>query len=142
MKTTEVLVKDLTKKVIAVREDTSVKKILELLKKEKIIPIVDKNNVLIGIVGEQDLIKLIKSEPSPLAGTVWSEIIDKSQKDKPVKEIMNTTLISVSVNDTIDSALRIMNNYNLPALVVTDLEGKVVGTIKLRDIFENFLKEG
>jgi CBS domain-containing protein len=114
VKTTEVLVRDLMKKIVAIKEETKIEEMLEILKKEKIIliPIVDKNNALIGTVTEQDLIKLIKSEPpSPIAGTVWSDIIDKSQKDKTVKEIMSTTIISISPNDNIDSALKIFLLY-------------------------------
>jgi len=144
VKTTEVLIRDLMKKIVAIKEETKIEEMLEILKKEKIIliPIVDKNNALIGTVTEQDLIKLIKSEPtSPLAGTVWSDIIDKIQKDKTVKEIMSTTIISISPNDSIDSALKMMNNYNLRVLTVVDSENKLVGVIRLRDIFERFLKE-
>jgi Mg/Co/Ni transporter MgtE len=144
VKTTEVLVRDLMKKTVAIKEETKIEEILEIFKKERIslIPIVDKNNVLIGTVTEQDLIKLIKSEPiSPLAGAVWSDVIDKSHKDKPVKEIMNTKTISISPNESIDSALKMMNNYNLKVLTVVDSENKLVGIIRLRDIFERFLKE-
>jgi len=54
---------------------------------------------------------------------------------------MSTTIISVSPNDSIDSALKMMNNYNLRVLTVVDSENKLMGVIRLRDIFERFLKE-
>ena len=144
VKTSEILVRDLMKSIVAIKEETKVEEMLEILKKEKVIliPVVDKNNVLIGTVTEQDLIKLIKSEPpSPLAGTVWFDTIDKLQKDKTIKEIMNTKIISISPNDTIDSALKVMNNYALRILPVADSENKLLGVIRIRDVFEKLLKE-
>jgi Mg/Co/Ni transporter MgtE len=142
-KTTEVIVKDLMKTIVAVKEETKIEEMLDILKKEKIvlIPVVDKNNTLIGIVTEQDLIKIIKHElPSPIAGNVWSTDIDASLKDKPIKEIMNTKFISISPNENIDSALKMMNNYNTRVLPVVDAENKLLGIIRIRDIFEKFFE--
>ena len=143
-KTTEVLVKDLMKTIASVKEETKIEEMLDIFKKEKIvlIPVVDKNNTLIGIVTEQDLIKIIKHElPSPISGDVWSTVIDASLKDKPIKEIMNSKFISVSPTENIDSALKIMNNYNTRVLPVVDAENKLLGVIRVRDIFEKFLRD-
>jgi acetoin utilization protein AcuB len=139
----EILVKDLMKNVTSAKEDSTVKDLLRILKKENtiIIPVVDKNNVLIGIVTEMDLIKLVKSEsPSPISGTVWHDTIDKSFRNKPIKEIMSTKIISISPNDTIDNALKMMDNYRLKVLPVVDYENKLLGIIRIKDIFESFLK--
>ncbi len=82
--TTEVIVRDLMKESVSINGDATIEQMLEILKKEKVvmIPVVDKNNVLVGSVTEYDLIKLVKHDsPSPLAGTVWrmTNIVDKKK---------------------------------------------------------------
>jgi len=141
--TTEVLVRDLMKEAVSVKDDTTIEKMLEIIKKEKVVmvPVIDKNNVLVGAVTEYDLIKLVKPDPpSPLAGSVWSTKIEKSYKDRPVREIMTTNVISVPQNGNIDEALKIMSNYqNLRVLPVVDAENKLLGVLRIRDIFEKLL---
>jgi len=144
VKTTEIFVKDVMKPAITVPEDMKIIEMLDFIDKRKfsILLVVDKDNVLIGFVSEQDLIKLVKPEPlSPIAGSVWFDTIEKSQGSRTVKEIMDTKIISISPNDTIDSALKMMNNYRVRVLPVIDSENKILGVIRLRDIFEKLLKE-
>lgn len=141
--TTEVIVRDLMKETVSINGDATLGEMLEILKKEKVvmIPVVDKNNVLIGAVTEYDLIKLVKHDsPSPLAGSVWLTDIDKSQKDVPVHDIMTTNVISILQNDSIDEALKTMSNYfNLRVLPVVDSENKLIGVLRIRDIFDRLL---
>ncbi len=143
VKTTDVIVRDLMKDPVSIREDGTVGDMLELLKREKIIliPVINKNGVLIGTVTEYDLIKLVKQEsPSPLGGAVWFSEIDKSFKDQPVKAIMNQKPICILQNDSIDAALKTMSNYNgLRVLPVVDSENKLIGIIRIRDVFEKLL---
>ena len=144
VKTTEIFVKDIMKPAITVTEEMKIIELLDFIDKRKfsILLVVDKNNVLTGMVTEQDLIKLVKPEPtSPIAGNIWFDTVEKSHGNKPIKEIMNTKIISISPNDTIDSALKVMNNYNVRVLPVIDAENKIIGVIRLRDIFEKLLKE-
>ena len=143
-KTNEMFVRDMMKTIDAVSEDTKIGKMLEILKKERlaVIPVVDKGGALVGVVAEHDLIKLVKHEsPSPIGGAVWSDEIDESIKDKTVKDIMETKVMSVSIDDDIDTALKMMNNCNTRMLPVVSKEGKLLGAIRTRDVFENFLKE-
>ncbi len=141
--TSEVIVRDLMKESVSIDGDATIEQMLELLKKEKVvmIPVVDKNNVLIGAVTEYDLIKLVKRDsPSPLAGSVWLTNLEKSHKDWPVKEIMTANVISIPQNDNIDEALKIMNNYsNLRVLPVVDSDNKLLGVLRIRDIFAKLL---
>ncbi len=141
VKTTEILVRDMMAKLEPVKEDTPVDKMLSRLKKEGlvILPVVDKNNTLVGVVSEHDLIKLIKRESPSIAGTVWSDSIDGSVKDMSVKDIMSAKAITLSPNDTIDSALKVMNNSSMRVLPVTDSESKLLGVIRIRDVFEKLL---
>ncbi|MFH0889993.1 MAG: CBS domain-containing protein [Candidatus Aenigmatarchaeota archaeon] len=143
--TTDILVHDLMKEPVSIREDTTIGEMLEIIKKEKIIlvSVTDKNNTLIGTVTEYDLIKLVKpGSLSPLAGTVWLNSIEKSQKDRPVREIMNNKPVSISQNDSIDAALKTMSNYEgLRVLPVVDSENKLIGIIRIRDVFEKLFTD-
>lgn len=139
------LVRDLMKTVRAVKEDAKVRGLMGFLKRggPVLLTVVDKDNVLTGVVTEEDLIKLVRKEsPSPIAGDVWLDSIEKSQMDMKIKDIMSRKVITVSPNDTVDSTLKIMSNYGIRTLPVVDSDNKLIGVIRIRDIFEELLKEG
>jgi CBS domain-containing protein len=142
-KTTELLVDKFMETLQPVKEDTEVAEIIETMKNEKttFLPVVNKDEKLIGCVFDYNLLKLVRFESAPLAGTVWKDSIDKADGKKKAKEIMDTKIVTVSSNDTIDSALRVMDNNDARVLTVTDKDGKFIGVLRLRTIFGRLLKE-
>jgi len=144
IKTTEVLVEKFIESVSTITEDTEVSELINIMKNEKttFVPVVDKDGKLIGCVFDYNLIKLIKRESiSPLAGSVWSDSIEKSDKKKKVREIMDTKVVTILPADIIDSALKVMNNNNARVMIVTDKDEKFIGVLRIRTIFDKLLSE-
>jgi len=142
-KTTELLVEKFMETLQPVKEDTEIAEIIDTMKNEKttFLPVVDKNEKLIGCVFDYNLLRLVRIESAPMAGTVWKDSIDKSEGKKKAKDIMDTKIVTVSPTDTIDSALRIMDNNDARVLTVADKDGKFIGVLRLRTIFGKLLKE-
>jgi len=121
-------VKDImTEKVISVKENDTVNDIAELMDLHGIgfAPVNDGNGKLIGIVTDRDIVV------RGLAGG-----------KKTVKDVMSKNLITVSPDNSVIEAARLMGKARVRRLPVTD-GGKTVGVLSLSDIsqMENMFAE-
>ncbi len=92
-----------------------------IMKENKIggIPVVDKDNKLIGIVTNRDL----RFEKQP---------------KKPVKDIMTTNnLITATAEVGLNEAEAILQEYKIEKLPIVDKEGHLTGLITYKDILKN-----
>ena len=108
---------------ITSNEDAKVADALGLMKENKIggIPVVDKNNILLGIVTNRDL---------------------RFQKDmnESVKNVMTSkNIVTAKVGTNLKQAEEILQEYKIEKLPVVDDNNKLIGLITYRDIIK--LKE-
>lgn len=124
--------------VITVREDS---KFIEFVTDIEMydyvaFPVLDEKDEIIGIVSQTDLLKLISFHrhmgPKMLTGDVFLGI-------PSIRAIMTTTPITLSPEDTIGEAVRLMCEYGIQSIPV--VEGKrVIGMIVKKDIINQILK--
>ncbi|MCH3923703.1 MAG: IMP dehydrogenase [Bacteroidales bacterium] len=107
---------------ITLSKDAVVKDALKMMKEFSIggIPIVDKDNRLIGIVTNRDL------------------RFERNIK-RPLQEIMTKEVITAPLHTNFDKAADILQQHRIEKLPVIDKNGKLVGLITYRDIIK--LKE-
>ncbi|KGK98128.1 histidine kinase [Methanococcoides methylutens] len=145
-------VKDImSSSVIVCSPEDSISSVAQLLKKEDIsgVPVVSGSNVM-GIVSEGDLLKLLEI---PEHGGLWLpspfEVIEipireliswedtkKMLSDvgsKPVSDIMEKEIITVSLESSVEDASRSMTKHKVNRLPVLDGD-KLVGIITRGDI--------
>lgn len=145
-------VKDImSSSVIVCSPEDSISSVAQLLKKEDIsgVPVVSAGNVM-GIVSEGDLLKLLEI---PEHGGLWLpspfEVIEipireliswedtkKMLSDvgsKPVSEIMEKDIFTVSLESSVEDASRLMTKHKVNRLPVLD-DDKLVGIITRGDI--------
>ena len=145
-------VKDImSSSVIVCSPEDSISSVAQLLKKEDIsgVPVVSDSNVM-GIVSEVDLLKLLEV---PEHGGLWLpspfEVIEipireliswedtkKMLSDvgsKPVSDIMEKEIITVSLESSVEDASRSMTKHKVNRLPVLDGD-KLVGIITRGDI--------
>ncbi len=79
--------------------------------------ILDKNEKLIGIVSTRDL-------------------LFENDDDKPVTEIMSTTVHSAPPDTSLSEAERLLHEYRIEKLPLVDKNGKVAGLVTLKDIMK------
>lgn len=103
-------------------------------------PVVDENEVLIGIVSEKDILSSLFEETSSggskLAKSGSLEIKTMTQ---PISNIMITDVLSVDLDDEITYLLRIMQDNNLRRLPVVK-DSKLIGMVSIGDIHRAIFK--
>jgi len=132
------LVKDrMSRHPITIRPDVSLHDALRIMREEKVrrLPVVDKNNKLIGIVAEKDL---LYAAPSPATSLSVYEINYLISKIK-VEDLMTRNVITVTEDCPLEEAARIMVDNAIGALPV--MRGDLlVGMITESDLFKVFLE--
>jgi len=145
-----ILLKDImSQNVISVKKDTSLKELMELFLNNEIsgVPVVNEDDVAIGIVSKSDIIRSekeigekIRKEMSD-AERPFCESSDAgySQFDVSFQEatyctslvanIMQPTVISLEENDTIVKAINVMVTNRIHRVCVNRKNGKVAGII-------------
>jgi acetoin utilization protein AcuB len=126
----------MTRKVTTVDQEATILDAQELLAKNEIrhLPIIDKNQRLIGIVTDRDIRSALPYK---------SLMEHSSEKEKvselKVKDIMTKDPISISPTYTIQDALLLIQNSKVGALPVVDDDHKLKGIISVRDLLRDFI---
>ena len=156
-----VKVKDsMEKLVIRFHVDDKITDIAQILRENKIsgAPIVDKDNKVIGIVSEGDIMRLLEVHsprinlilPSPLD---WIELpirmkyeFDEIAEDMNraasvhISEIMTKKVITTKEDDDISDASQLMDTHSVNRLPVVDDEGKLIGIVTRGDIISALVR--
>jgi len=143
------------KKPIVINQNSNIMDVIELFRKYKIsgAPVVDNNNVIVGIISESDIIKTLTTHdediniilPSPfdlielpLKTTLkieeFKEDIQNALKTK-VKDVMTKDVITISPDTSINDAANIMVKNNIKRLPVIKND-TLVGIITRGDLME------
>jgi CheY-like chemotaxis protein len=103
--------------------------------------IVDADDRLIGILTKGDLIAEVQMAHSDRL-VEWSYLLQNSDSlpQKNVSEIMQPDITSVGPDESFSEAGHTMITNNLQLLPVVD-EGKIIGSIRLRDIFDYIARQ-
>lgn len=122
----------MTKNLIMVRPDESIKRVQEIFEHHQIhhIPVVTTGNELMGIISKDDLLNLVKwiSKSEPRSNRT-SMIL----KHKPVREIMTSNPLTLEPDDTIGLAADIFLANKFRALPIVD-DGQLVGMVTTYDL--------
>lgn len=119
-----------------VRPETSLEGLLERLlgQIEGCFPVVDKNQRLVGIVTESDVLQVLHPMiPQKIMGSVLREAMKSTANT--VGEIMTKRPVAVDPSMTIGEALNLMSAHKLRRLPVVEGE-KLVGLLSFRDIIK------
>lgn len=122
--------------VIAVKPDVPVMEAMNLMKEEHIrrMPVI-KDNKLVGIVSEKDLLNASPSDATSLS--VWE--INYLLSQIKVGDVMTKNVFTVSEDTPIEEAARFMVDNKIGGLPVMR-DGRVVGLITETDLFKVLLE--
>jgi CBS domain-containing protein len=155
------LVKEImTKKVITLRQDETLKEVALKLSKNDIsgAPVVDDDGKVIGIVSEADIfatikrnfseLKLVHLDPAlSMVGLSFRETPTNKKTEEifkdvggiPVSEIMKHNVKTVGPEDDIKGVVEIVSSGKINRVPVVD-EGKLVGIVTRGDIIKGMSK--
>ena len=121
---------------IFVRPELSLTEARSIMDKEKIghLPVLNKNNELVGLITKGDLLKAAPSSATTLDVYELSYLLSKLTVDK----VMTKNIVSVQENEVIEEAARIMADRNIGCLPVLK-ESFLVGLVTDTDIFHFFI---
>ncbi|MGA2614602.1 MAG: CBS domain-containing protein [Spirochaetia bacterium] len=132
------LVKErMTRNPITIRPDTPVTEAQAMMKREKIhhLPVLDKDEKLIGIVSEKDL---LYASPSPASTLSVYEMTSLLAKLK-VEKVMSKNVITAAEDVPLEEAARIMADRGIGGLPI--MRGSsLVGVITESDLFRVFIE--
>lgn len=126
----------MTKNPVFVSPDMSVNDVKELMSKEKIgkLPVLDKNERLVGIITRKDLIKAGPSSGTTLDMYEISYLLSKLK----VEKVMQKNVITVQETEVVEEAARIMADGEIGCLPV--MKGSILtGIITESDLFHAFV---
>lgn len=140
----------MTADVKVAKQTDTIKSIAKILIHEKIggLPVVDKDNRVVGIISETDIIKKEKHVAAPefitfLQGVIYLEDFKKMEKDihdiaaVQVKDLMSKEVIKVYEDDTFDDVANIMIKKSVNRVPVVDKDNKIKGIICRYDIIKS-----
>jgi CBS domain-containing protein len=150
----------MTEKVITISPDFTIKDAMLLFAEHRIsgAPVVDKENRIVGIVSETDVLKMIKTKnrelkmvyPSiPIMGISFVEIEKQKEvfqalgevANVKVSEIMTKNVVTVLPTDPMEEIIPLMVKEKVNRVPVVDKDGKLVGIVTRGDILKG-LYEG
>jgi CBS domain-containing protein len=149
----ELLARDImTKKVITIKRDASVKELSELLVKNKIsgVPVVDDSGNLVGIATEGDLIVQDADLHFPryfklLDSIIYLESLNKFKRNlkkylgTKVEDVMTDRIKTVNADTPVSEVANIMIRNNINRVPVLNKKGNLVGIITRADIVKSMI---
>lgn len=142
------------KDIIKVRRSLSLRSLLKLFKDfhaAPLIPVIDGEERLIGVVYHENLLDLLR----PLSAKLFSNIpfteVDEDVFDLDpvpamgelliVDDIMDSNVVSLNSNDSLEEAYRILKLNKKERMPVVDDKGKLIGILGIFDIIWQMFKE-
>lgn len=140
----------MTKEVKSVSPDMKVSEAMELLFKNKIsgLPVIDKENKLVGMFTEKEILQYVlpgyllkvgsfvyQEDPKAVANKV-----KELMQNKMVSYIMRKQVVTVKATASLAEVARIMLMERVRRIPVLDEQDKVIGIIAREDVVKAFMK--
>ncbi len=142
-------VKDImTEQVISLGEQDNLNKVMKAMQKGKFrhVPVVDKQNKLIGIISDRDVLRLLpfrKSQRKPQSEVFRAELFDVEPNEpvihQQVYRIMNRDVIYVEPGCSFQEVVKMLHEMKISCVPVTDEDKKLLGIATVTDVMRGLL---
>jgi len=131
----------MTKQVIWVERDTPFTAIAAALRKHRVsaFPVLDEDSRVIGVVSESDLLNKMAlgggedHMPGMIGGILRHKQLEKA-RGVTAAELMTAPPVTVSAEDTVEHAARLMYQRGVKRLPVVDAENRLAGIVSRADV--------
>ena len=141
----------MSEEVITVKRSTTLKRLLEIFSKFHIfplVPVIEEDNLLIGIVSFHNLINAFQMHRPEMLKTI--PFLDEEEEDifkmditqeigslVVVEDIMESKFISIQEDASLEEAYKLMKLHLKEEFPVVDSAGKLVGMVGIFDIIQH-----
>jgi CBS domain-containing protein len=124
----------MTKKPQCILESDNVSKARNMMKQlsMRTLPVVDKKENLVGVVGVRDIATIWTPKTKESRGELSGE---KISLDVEVKSIMNSDPISIGTDGKVKDVIKLMNDHDVSSILICD-DNKPIGIITPLDLIE------
>jgi CBS domain-containing protein len=136
----------MTRRVATVTEEAGFKQIVEALSSNGVsaAPVIDADRRVVGIVSEADLLHKVDIAGMEPHGWVFERKRIRIAREKAnadfARDLMTTPAITISENDPVGVAARLMDTERIKRLPVVDSEGRLVGIVSRSDLLRPYLR--
>jgi CBS domain-containing protein len=130
--------------VVTVGKTTSYKEVARLMTAQKVnaLPVVIKNDHVVGLVSETDVLRKeerrFRRLVSGLSGRARRERAKAAART--AAELMTSPVITTHPDASLASAARLMSDHHIRRLPVLDASGALIGIVSRRDLLRVFLR--
>jgi CBS domain-containing protein len=130
--------------VVTVGKTTSYKQVARLMTEHKVsaLPVVTKNDHVVGVVSETDVLRKeerrFRRLVSGLTGRARRE--RAKAEARTAAELMTSPVITTHPDASLASAARLMSDHHIRRLPVLDASGALIGIVSRRDLLRVFLR--
>ena len=147
-----VIVKDLMKEnYYSIGEQEKVRDLLMLFVEKQIsgVPVVSKDQTLVGMISDADILRQIQQPPSFIDFMTYLVVLDsekvmteqiKEMLDKPVKDLMTKSVVTVEEDTDVATVAQILSRRKFKKLPVVQGK-KIVGIISRSDVIRRLVQE-
>ena len=137
MLVTEIMTKD----VITVSPDASLKDVGEILKERRIsgVPVIDEKGNIVGIVTLTDMLRVLdqiykwREMERRIPDLKLSEMFEKEKSEAKVRNVMTKSVYTLDENQTMEDVMRMMFDKKVHTIPITK-DGKLLGIVGKRDL--------
>ncbi|QUQ64067.1 CBS domain-containing protein [Kutzneria sp. CA-103260] len=128
----------MTTDVAVVRGDTPFKDVVALLAERRVsgVPVLDKDDRVVGIVSETDLLHGTTEKRKPF----WAGGRHGYHPHRVAAQLMTSPAVCVHPDATVAHAAKLLAEEGVRRLPVVDAEGRLVGVVSRRDMLGVFLR--
>jgi CBS-domain-containing membrane protein len=142
----EPTVKDvMTTRVVSVTKGTSFRAMAAALRKHRVsaFPVLDDDGKVIGVVSEADMLakEALSSEPQGMPGMIGGLLRHREHekaRGTTAGDLMTSPAVTVTPDDTLERAARLMYTRKVKRLPVVDANGHLVGIVGRSDLLAGF----
>lgn len=135
----------MTKEVVAVTEDTTLKEVAGLMARHRIsgVPVLDKENKVAGVVSEKDFLKRMGEPEGMTFMAVVSECLEGSGclavsiRGKKASDIMSSPAITVGEDTPVLEIGKVLGKGLINRVPVVDEKGRLIGIVSRADLVRN-----
>ena len=142
-------VKDImTEQVVSIQEQDNLDKVMKAMQRGKFrhVPVVDKNEKLVGIISDRDVLRLLpfrKGQRKQQSEVFRAELFDIEPNEpvihQQVYRIMNRNVIHVQSSCGFHDVVKMLDEMKISCLPVTDEDKKLLGIATITDVMRGLL---